>query len=87
MDLISARYDESMKGKIAVSIPEPLLRRVRSEVRSGRTPSVSAYVSEALAEKTRRDELVALLDELDADLGPPSERQMRWARRVLGLSS
>ena len=75
-----------MKRKIAVSVPEELVARVEEEVNAGRAASVSAYVSEAVAEKTRADDLVAVLDDMDRQLGKPSKEAEEWARRVLGLS-
>ena len=78
------RYDESMKRKIAVSLPEELVDHAEAAVRDGRAASVSAYVSEALAARARDDDLLAVLDEMDRELGPPSKRAEAWARRVLG---
>ena len=74
-----------MKRKIAVSIPEDLADRVEKAVSLGRASSVSAYVSQALEEKTRRDRLADVLDEMDRELGPPSPGAQTWARQVLGL--
>ncbi|MDQ3757359.1 MAG: ribbon-helix-helix domain-containing protein [Actinomycetota bacterium] len=75
-----------MKRKIAVSVPEELVARVEREVHAGRAASVSAYVSEALAEKAKVDDLVAALDEMDREFGKPAKEADEWARRVLGLS-
>ena len=75
-----------MKRKIAVSVPEELVAHVEEEVRAGRAASVSAYVSEALAEKAKGDELLVLLDRMDEELGKPSQEAEEWARRVLRLS-
>ncbi len=48
-------------------------------VRAGRAPSVSAYVAGALAERTKPDELDALLAEMLTESGGPmtdAERDM-----------
>ena len=74
-----------MKRKIAVSLPEELAEEAVAAVEAGRAASVSAYVSQAIAEKTRRDRLLDVLDELDRELGVPSDADEAWARRVLGL--
>jgi len=74
-----------MKRKIAVSVPEELVAEAEAAVASGRASSVSAYVSQALGEKTRRDRLIDVLDEMDRELGPPSPGAQTWARQVLGL--
>ena len=78
------RYDESMKRKIAVSLPAELVIHAEAAVRAGRAASVSAYVSDALADKARDDELVDVLDEMDREFGRPSKAAEAWARRVLG---
>jgi Arc/MetJ-type ribon-helix-helix transcriptional regulator len=74
-----------MKRKIAVSVPEDLVARVEGEVRAGRAASVSAYVTDALADKARHDQLADVLVEMDRELGKPSKKDQAWARRVLGL--
>lgn len=70
-----------MKRKIAVSIPEETLRTVKRAVREGEAPSISAYVSDALAEKAARYDLQDLLDEWDRELGPPGPEAMEWAKK------
>ena len=74
-----------MKRKVAVSLPEDLVAQAASAVEAGRAASVSAYVSEAMAEKARRDRVIEVLEQFDRDLGPPSVKDEAWARRVLGL--
>lgn len=74
-----------MKRKIAVSVPEDLVLAAEAAVRAGRSSSVSAYVSDALAEKGRRDVLLDVLDEMDREHGAPSREDRAWARRTLGL--
>lgn len=74
-----------MKRKIAVSVPEDLVAEAEEAVAAGRAPSVSAYVSAAMQEKTRNDRLIDVLDEMDRELGPPGKRAEAWARQVLGL--
>lgn len=76
-----------MKRKIAVSVPEELVDFAQHEVRNGRAASLSAYVSQALADKARGDELGEMLDQWEREFGPPRKADLRWARRVLGLSS
>ena len=74
-----------MKRKIAVSLDENLVLSAEAAVRAGRSPSVSAYVSEAMSEKGRRDALAEVLAEMDREHGRPSREDERWARDVLGL--
>lgn len=72
-----------MTAKIAVSLPDHLVDEARAAVTSGRAASVSAYVAEALAEKSRRRTLSDVLDEMDAELGGPDERARARASAAL----
>ncbi len=75
-----------MTMKIAVSLPDELVAAARRAVEQGRSASVSAFVAEAMDRRQREDGLLALLDELDDELGPPSPEDVAWAERALGLS-
>lgn len=57
--------------KIAITVPQHVLRRARSAVRRGKARSLSAYVSSALEQKSMLDDLGELLDDLLADSGGP----------------
>ena len=75
-------------ARIAISLTEPLLARVREEVRRGRATSVSAYVSRAVAKQVEHDNLEEMLDEmLTASGGPMSGRERAWVDGVLGLNA
>lgn len=73
------------KDKLAITLPHELAETVREAVRAGRAPSVSAYLTGAVAEKARRDRLVEVLDAMDEEMGAPSAGAETWARRVLGV--
>lgn len=73
------------RRKLAVTLPLELADKAEQAVASGRSASVSAYITEAVAARAADDELVELLDRLDAELGPPDAEAKGWARRVLGL--
>lgn len=74
-------------AKVALSMPAEVLRLAQKEVAAGRAKSLSAFVAEAVDEKLRRDELVAILDAMDAEHGKPGKRATAWARRVIKRSS
>lgn len=57
--------------KIAVTVPEELLRKARAAVRQGGARSLSAYVSEALEQKTMLEDLDSMLQEMLAESGGP----------------
>ena len=72
-----------MTTKIAVSLPDHLVDEARAAVVRGQAASVSAYVAEALSEKSRRRTLSEVLDDMDAELGAPDAAAMDRAARVL----
>lgn len=74
-----------MTTKITVSLPDEQVRAAKRAVAEGRAASVSAYVSEALRQKTADELLLEMLDEMDELYGPPSEEDEAWARKALGL--
>jgi Arc/MetJ-type ribon-helix-helix transcriptional regulator len=74
------------RTKIAISIPVPLVKKIRHAVAQGRAPSVSAYITTVLEAHTRGTaEMFELLDEMDRKHGKPGAEAYRWARRVLAL--
>lgn len=73
------------RAKIAVSLPAELVQRAHQAVAEGRAPSVSAYVADALEQKTKLDDLAALLEEMLADTGGPlTAEEKAEADRALG---
>lgn len=72
-------YDQSMTTRITVSLPDYLVERAKRAVEEGKTPSVSAYVAEALEAKRGRMSLLDLLDEWDRELGPAGSEAEAWA--------
>jgi hypothetical protein len=75
------------KSKVALTIPSDVLKLAKHEVRAGRAKSLSAFVSEAVDEKVRREELTSILDAIDAVHGKPNAAAQAWAKRVLRRSS
>lgn len=68
--------------KVALSIPREVLLSAKRRVRAGGAKSLSAFVSNALDEKIRRDQLSEVLDAMDARHGKPDEKARAWARRL-----
>ena len=74
------------RAKIAVTIPRPLLANARRAVREGISDSVSAYVTAAMEDKAKVDDLKAMLDEMLAETGgPATAAEKRQAEQMLGL--
>ena len=74
-------------AKVALSMPAEVLRLAKKEVAAGRAKSLSSFVSEAVDEKLRREELSAILDAMDEEHGEPTKAATAWAKRVLKRSS
>jgi Arc/MetJ-type ribon-helix-helix transcriptional regulator len=65
--------------KIAISLPLRAAESVRRAVKQGRAASVSAYITAAVEEKSSREDLVAMLQEMLAETGgPATSREKRW---------
>lgn len=73
------------RRKVAVTVPEQLMKIVEKEVAEGKAASISAFVTDALEEYTDGGSLGELLDEMDREFGKPTKETTAWARRVLGL--
>lgn len=76
-----------MNKRITVSLPEHLIVEASAAADSGRLSSVSAYVAEALAEKSGRESLDGFLSEWRQEMGPATPEESAWAERAVGLSS
>ena len=70
-------------AKIAVTLPREVADAARRRVESGRSETMSALVTEALAEKLEQDDLRALLDEMEAEFGPVPGDVRDWANVVI----
>ena len=78
-----AEYDQSMSARITVSLPDELVARAHAAVAAGRAASVSAYVAEALREKTSRESVAAVLADWRSEVGDPTPDEEAWAREAL----
>jgi Arc/MetJ-type ribon-helix-helix transcriptional regulator len=75
------------KAKIAITLPPALVTHAQDAVREGRASSISAYVTSALAEKAKLDELEKMLDEMLAETGGPlTAREQDAANSALGIA-
>ena len=71
--------------RITISLDEDLARLAEAEVRAGRSPSLSAWVADAIRAKARaRAELVAELEELE-QREPTSPEMAAAMARALDL--
>lgn len=75
------------RKKIAITLPEEQVAAARRAVAEGRSPSVSAYISKALARRDADDELREMLAEIYLEVGQPDASDRAWARQALGLDT
>jgi len=73
------------RRKIAITLPEDQVAAARRAVAEGRSPSVSAYISQALTRRDADDELAETVAEIYAEAGLPTAADRAWARQALGL--
>ena len=73
-----------MTVKLTISLSDDLAAEVRTAVRDGRAPSVSAYVAEAIrAMQDAPASLTEFLDDWEAEARPPSPEAKAWAKEQL----
>ncbi|MGH8932323.1 MAG: hypothetical protein ACRDZO_17305 [Egibacteraceae bacterium] len=73
------------KTRVTITVSPEALAAAEEQVARREAPSVSAWVDQAMLEKARRDDLIALLAEMRAENGPATIEEDAWARGVLGL--
>ena len=81
--MLMLRYDSGMTQKIAISLPDDLVTRVRHEVDVGAAPSVSGFIADVLRSHFD-DESWSDLVRLVQDGRPEvSAADRAWARKAL----
>lgn len=73
------------RSRVTVTVRRQVLAAAEEQVAAGRASSMSAWVDQAMEEKARREDLAALLTEMQAENGTATPEEDAWARRVLGL--
>lgn len=68
-----------------MTVDQDVVEAAEEAVAQGRASSVSAWVAEAMRERSRREQLVDVLAEIRSELGPATGEETAWARSVLGL--
>jgi hypothetical protein len=82
---VAGWYDESMsKAKIAITLEPATIAQVRAQVRSRRSPSVSAYIASAVSARLESESMARLVADIQREHGRPSREAKAWARAVLG---
>ncbi len=78
-------YAFRMRTRLTVTVDADIAAAAEEAVASGRAPSVSSWVAQAMAERARRQRLRDVLAEIRTELGPATDEETAWARSVLGL--
>lgn len=68
--------------KVSVSLDEMVVKRTR-EAAERQGVSVSAWLGEAAKRALKREADLAVIDEVERELGEPSPEAVAWADRVL----
>jgi len=68
--------------KWTISLPEEISQAVERRLETRQSETMSALVTEALAEKLEADDLSALLRDMDREFGPIDGEARDWARGV-----
>jgi hypothetical protein len=71
--------------KLTISVPDELAHEARLAVGEDRASSVSGYIAAAMEHYRQAQTLDEWLDQVDAELEPPSEQATVWAESVLGV--
>jgi Arc/MetJ-type ribon-helix-helix transcriptional regulator len=72
------------KAKIAITLEPATIAQVRAQVRSRRSPSVSAYIASAVSARLESESMARLVADIQREHGRPSREAKAWARAVLG---
>lgn len=72
------------KAKIAITLDLRTIAQVRAQVRSQRSPSVSAYIASAVSARLESESMAQLVRDIQREHGNPSREAKAWARAVLG---
>lgn len=72
-----------MKEKVAITVESNALEVVRARVKSGRAPSLSAAIEEALRAHARSEGLREVVELAEKEHGPVGEEMEEWAIREL----
>jgi len=67
--------------RITITLDDRILASVRAAVDAGEAANVSAYITEAAAQRVAREAWAA---EVDRRWGPFSPKAMAWARKAAG---
>lgn len=73
------------RQRVTVTVPAVAVAAAEKAVEQGQSPSVSAWVADAMEQKAQREHLKALLREVRKEIGPATKEDTQWARAVLGL--
>jgi hypothetical protein len=72
------------KVRIALTMESTTIAQVRAQVRSQRSPSVSAYTARAVSNRLESESMASLVEDIQKEHGKPSAEAQAWARGVLG---
>lgn len=78
-----AILDVMATTKVTITVDDDVLSQVRAAVAGGQAANVSAYISEAAAQRVARE---ARAEEIEQRWGPFSAKALAWARKAAGVA-
>ncbi|MBI2941496.1 MAG: hypothetical protein HYY04_13770 [Chloroflexi bacterium] len=68
--------------RLTISLPVEIATRLRADAKAAGAPSLSAYVAETFAQRTRKQTFRDLLDEMFRE-NPMTDEERQWADAIL----
>lgn len=72
-----------MKKRITISVEPEVVEIAKEDVETGRAPTVSAAIEDAIVSRKRSRALREALELSEAEHGPIGEEAMEWARKEM----
>jgi hypothetical protein len=72
---------------VTITIDEEVLAHAEALVAAGQAKSLSALIAGAVEKEVKREKLADVMNDILAELGPPTEEDEAWVQEALELLS
>lgn len=72
---------------MTITIDEEVLAHAEALVAAGQAKSLSALIAGAVEKEVKREKLADVMNDILAELGPPTEEDEAWVQEALELLS
>jgi hypothetical protein len=76
-----------MHRRVTITIDEEVLAHAEALVAAGQAKSLSALIAGAVEKEVKREKLADVMNDILAELGPPTEEDEAWVQEALELLS